>query len=153
MRLKNVLKACQRKLDLREVFLGAPQTGPIDGAASPPRSSDENRTAWFAAAFQADLAHNLHEGKGRRRFNDQTYEVAFNIRTISWQAYEVLRDLIPLPQVKHLDERFSDDLAGLEIQITQLDHLPLLFASYKSAHTSPEYIAELPVIAEDNPRH
>jgi hypothetical protein len=39
MRLKKALKACQRKLDLTEAFLEAPQTGSIDGAASPPRSS------------------------------------------------------------------------------------------------------------------
>jgi hypothetical protein len=47
--------------------------------------------------------------------------------------------LIPLPQVKHIDEHFKDALDAIELQSTQLEHLPSLLETYKTTHISGDY--------------
>jgi hypothetical protein len=75
------------------------------------------------------------------------------MRILSCQAYEFLRGLIPLPQVKLLDERFKADLDAIQMQSTQLEHIPTLLDHYKTTHISDQYSGVLPVTTEDGASH
>jgi hypothetical protein len=61
--------------------------------------------------------------------------------------------LIPLPQVKLLDERFKADLDAIQLQSTQLEHLPTLLDHDKTTHISDQYSGALPVTTEDGTPH
>jgi hypothetical protein len=97
MRLKKALQACQKKLDFTEGLLNMVQTSQNEPEPKLPRSSNPDQAACIAEAFQSDLARNLQVMKTQRRYSDETYNAAFVMPTLSCQAYEFLRGLIPLP--------------------------------------------------------
>jgi hypothetical protein len=80
--------------------------------------SNPDQAACIAEAFQSDLARNLQVMETQRRYSDETYNAAFVMRTLSCKTDEFLRGLIPLPQVKLLDERFKKDLEAIHMQST-----------------------------------
>jgi hypothetical protein len=136
MRLKKALQACQKKLDFTEGLLNMVQISQTEPEPKLPRSSNPDQTASIAEAIQSDLARNLQVMETQRRYGDETYNPTFVMRTLSCQAYDFLRGLIPLSLVKLLDERFKADLEAIQMQSTQLEHLPTLLDQYKTTHIS-----------------
>jgi hypothetical protein len=58
-----------------------------------------------------------------------------------------------MPQMKHVNARFRDNIKSIETQSTQLAGLPSLLLNYKADHISSDYADALTISAEDGEVH
>jgi hypothetical protein len=72
-----------------------------------------------------------------RRYYAETYAAAFILQTMSSRDYQFLRHkLIPLPQIKHVDDCFRLYIDEVDAQIANIEDLLSMFANYKELHLS-----------------
>jgi hypothetical protein len=88
----------------------------------------------FREIFLADLSHNLTVAPSHREYHEETWAAAFVMRTFSPQSYEFQRHLLPLPQIKHIDEHYADELALISSAITDPASLPQRLEQYLELH-------------------
>jgi hypothetical protein len=94
----------------------------------------EGQADGFARVFLADLLRNIDRPSQAHRFIAETSSAAFIIRTTSNQAYELLRRLISLPHIKHIDEDFKPAPDAVELQTKDIQCLASMLTNYRDLH-------------------
>jgi hypothetical protein len=107
-RLRKTLSAAQKKLDISKKLIDDLRQDPSSEHAEPFPGVDKDFGNPFPMTFLNDLQANISKPGPARRFSEETYAACLIIRTFSTRAYEFIRhSLIPLPQLKHVDEDFK----------------------------------------------
>jgi hypothetical protein len=147
--MQKVLTAAQKKLDLSEKALLEMELPPKPKVnVAPPRPTEEQADA-FARIFLPDLLRNIDRPPQAHRFTAETYSAAFIIRAMSNQADEFLRRLIPLPQIKHVDEYFKPALDAVELQRKDIQCLPSMLSNHRYLHLPKGYSGGIPSAPRD----
>jgi hypothetical protein len=137
MRLTQAVKRLQAKLDIFESSLPRRDPGALP---HPPPDPTPGMSDHFGAAFLANLEENLRvESPSQRRYYPETWAVAFILRTLCPQSYEFQRHLIPLPQIKHVDEYYAEELEMISSALTNDADLPALLQLYVKQHVPADY--------------
>jgi hypothetical protein len=151
MRLTKLLAAAQNKLNVTEKIHPELQRAPKSDDHRGPSSPTPDAAEGFRALFLNDLSENFGRHPNARRYTNETYAAAFIIRTMSSQAYEFLRSLIPLPQIKHIDEHFKAALEQIQDQTSNLASLRDMLQTYRHLHVPDDYSDGIPVGPPDAP--
>jgi hypothetical protein len=144
MCMQKVLSAAQKKLDLSEKALlemELPLKPKVNVAPPHPK----------ARVFLSELLQNIDRPPQAHHFTAETYSAAFIIRTMSNQAYEFLRRLIPLRQIKHVDEYFKPELDAVELQTKDIQCLPSMLTNYRDLPLPEGYSGGITSSPPDGP--
>jgi hypothetical protein len=140
MTLARAVKRLQRKLDIFESSFPQPAPPPTPHPPPPPvtETSDE-----FRRIFLEDLHHNMNVDPSHRRFREESWAVAFILRTLCPQSYEFQRHLLPFPQIKHIDAHYAEQLNLIASAISNRDSLPALLEHYLALHVPAGYTGKI----------
>jgi hypothetical protein len=148
MRLTQAVKRLQAKLDIFESSLPPRDRGPLP---NPPADTTLGMPDDFLTEFLTDIDSNMKEPfPNRRHYSPSSWAVAFVLRTLCPQSYEFQRHLFPLPQIKHIDAYYADELKMISSALSNEDDLPGLLEYDKSCHVPADYSGKILPVEQDH---
>jgi hypothetical protein len=111
------------------------EEGPLPHPEGPP-----TRFTAFRDAVLANITQNQDRKPEARRYEQDTNDFGFILRSMGPTAYETARKVIPMQNINRLDILYKEEIDLVEGAISKLEFLPTLLQHYLKTYISGRYL-------------